>query len=270
VGATVKLFLSAAILAGCSFNGDTKGAGASIDGSVVENPVDASAELDASPRKTEMFAGGESDLWSIDPLTLAATLIGDFTGFVEPAPFRCGGIALDASGTLYAISVGPPSRLYVVNKATAALSNPILLGNTDQTWGSTIVPAGMLGATEKLVIAGPAGDLRAIDLSNGDTSAVGVFGDGWRVSGDLAWVDGVGLMGSIDNLGNDQLARISLSDGGVTIVGDTGRSDVYGLTSIGGRVWGLTGSNDIFEMDPSNANQLSSLVGPSFWSTAAP
>jgi hypothetical protein len=78
-------------------------------------------------------------------------------------------------------------------------------------------------------------------------------------------------MATVDNGGNDMLATISLTDGSATIVGDTGRGNVYGLTSVGsGRVLGLTGSNEIFEMDPSDANQLSTLTGPSNWSTAAP
>jgi hypothetical protein len=266
-----SIVLSLLTAAACSFNGDTERAGASSDGDGAPGiVVDASDDPDALIRPAEIFSGSESDLWRLDPMTLEATFIGDFSNFVEPAPFPCGGLALDSAGTLYAITVGPPSRLYVVDKTTAALSNPVPLGNTDSTWGSTIVPAGTIASTERLVIAGPGGDLRSVDLATGNTSAVGSFGGGWRVSGDLAWVDGVGLMGTVDNGGTDRLATISLSDGSITIVGDTGRSDVYGLTSVGGRVWGLTGSQDIFEMDPGDASELSNLAGPSFWSIAAP
>lgn len=262
------------MLSACSFD---PGAGLPDESEPIDNdpgPGSPDAAIQA-PMPTAMFAGNESQLWTLDRDTMATELIGNFTAVtVDSVSFRCGGIALSSDGTLYAVTVDPPSTLYTVDPSTAALSNPRTLTNSDAVWGTTMVPAGTPASfsteTEMLMIGGPNGELYAVDPADGKTTFVGDFGGSWRVSGDLAFVEGVGLMGTLDAGGNDRLAVISLSDASVTELGDTGRGDVYGLASVDGRLWGLTGNNVIYEMNTSTASVMSQTTGPTNWSIAAP
>lgn len=264
-GAAIAL---CALLGACGFDAsyDPGDPNAPADPNDPGNPADPGdlgspdAGLQA-PVPAQMFTGTETELWRLDRDTLATERVGAFSG--GGSGFRCGGIALGSDGTLYAVSVVAPSTLFQVDPDTAELTEIADLTNNDDVWGTTMV-------ADKLILGGPQGHLYSVDVGDGATSMIGQFDGGWQVSGDLTWLDGVGLVGTLDNGGNDHLATISMTDASVSDVGDTGRGDVYGLTSTGGKLWGLTGSQEIYEMDPDTGALMTSVSGAAGWSIAAP
>jgi len=166
-----------------------------------------------------------------------------------------------------------PTKLYAIDPATGRGTKIANLDNTsEQFWGASTAPAGEV-ETGAVVYGGtPSGSLFRIDPATGHVSTVGSFGNGLSVSGDIVWVEGVGLMGTMNGAGcDDCLARISPTTGLATVVQNLGMNDCYATGSVAGRLFVFRGNGTGYEVDPQTGNTLDMWNMPgATWSVAAP
>lgn len=179
-----------------------------------------------------------SQLFQVDPVTTAATLIGP-TGFAGVTD-----IAWDGSA-LYGIAGG---NLIQINTATGA---------------GTVV--GPMSASGNALEAGPGGVLYLMGGNNfysvnkvtGAATLIGAMGAGFFSYGDLAWDPASSTMyGSFTN-GN--LGRIDISTGVASNIGPFGFNPVWGLDFCGAVMYGITAGGDLITVNQSSG--AGTLVG---------
>jgi hypothetical protein len=177
------------------------------------------------PENTFVFAHSSSELYKVDPDTLAVMLIGPF-GWPSAAD-QMTDIAIDKNGYMVGISF---DKVYAVNVDTAACS---FLADLDRQFnGLSFVPAAEIDPTgdEVLVASALDGSFYEIDPGTGASSLIGNYGGGLTSSGDIVSVRGFGTVATVkqNGIGNDLLARVAPTTGVATVVGDTGETDIWG------------------------------------------
>ncbi|HEY3351764.1 MAG TPA: hypothetical protein VGQ83_00825 [Polyangia bacterium] len=182
-----------------------------------------------------VYAHSSSDLYKIDPDTLAVTHV---AAFAFPGSDEMTDIALDATANMVGISY---DTVYAVNKDTGACTR---LAALDRRFnGLSFVPGDEItGGQEILVGAALDGTVYRIDKTTGQSSRIGNYAGGMTSSGDLVSVTGFGTVATVKKGlgGTDWLARVDPNTGVATPIGDTGQTDIWGLGYWKGKVFGFT------------------------------
>ncbi len=235
--------------AGCS--GSSGGSGFGDDGGGTQGDDDSGVTIpmdahfgdvgtinngDSSPTDTgtvtmttTIYANTDTELYSMDPMTMAVTDIGAFSGMTA-----CGSqttitdLAVNSTGDVYA---NTECAIYKAAVPTSPGPVPLTLvttlTGTNKFYALAFAPAGVLGTGEGLVAGDSNGELWYIDTSTSSSAPQDLGGFGtdqnnkaWELSGDLAFYvqgttpAGVATIrykttGSTDD--NDVLAGIDVS-----------------------------------------------------------
>ena len=213
---TVRVAAFASILVACSSSGGSgfNDGDASADGSLSTgdagafdtgvDPGDAGsfgetgAALDSGTGGTStIYANTDTELYAMDPATLAVTDIGAFQGMTA-----CSGnaavtdLAINGAGEIW---VNTECALYQAALPTSG-KGPVQLTLKTKITGSSgqkffalgFAPAGVLGAGEGLVAGDSLGELYYVDTATGATQDLGGFGNDannkpWQLSGDVVF-----------------------------------------------------------------------------------
>jgi hypothetical protein len=170
-----------------------------------------------------------SDLYTVDPVTGAGTLVGPYTGAAVSGFANAHDICFDASGQLYAVS-SFNGDIWQIDKATAAV---IKLCNGDNFGGGcdfdssgTFWHVGNDGFHAQIVtfnLSSCVYTIIAPDLSDSNYYHSGSFDQF-----DVFWASGPGGSGS----GSANLVTIAKATGVVTVIG------AFSVPGVGGLTWG--------------------------------
>jgi hypothetical protein len=177
---------------------------------------------------------GTSSLYTLNPGSHRETLKGDTGTQLTDITFQ--------GRTLYAISF---TDLYRLNPATGTSHHIGSLGLgtanalTTDPWTNTLYGADL------------SGDFFRINPRTGHTTVIGNFGHRLGSAGDLTFAGGrlyatVSLNGSAETY----LATVNVRTGAARIVGDTHYTDVFGLVSGNGALYGATDSGLFLAISP--------------------
>lgn len=222
----------------------TPGNDATVADGAGDGPVvDASRIYAHAPASTD---GAPDVLYRINAQTFAPEQIGPITGFVDPMQ-NLQDLAVDSRDQMYGVTV---DKLYKIDPATGAASQPRTL-QTDQRFSSlSFVPASTAGQPDILITANGVGDVFLIDVNSGTATEIGNYGadangDQISSSGDIVAIEGLGIFATV-NVGNDPtdyLASINRDAAWkATIIGPTGFDRIFGLGFWAGKLYGLVGN----------------------------
>lgn len=229
---------------------------------------------DAGPDLSNVliYAHSRDTLFSFSPFTSTVASIGRFTlpGGAD-APFMTD-LAVNSANEIYTSS---ETALFRVD-ADSAVATPVAefggLG-TDVLYALTFVQPGTLGPNETLIGATNEGVYYRIDPTTAAATRLGQYPDGWRSSGDLVNVDGLGTYATVRRADTptDVLARIQFrADGSssVTVLGETGYVQLFGLGYWGRALYGFSNAGELLEInrDTGAATVATSMTGTmQFW-----
>lgn len=240
--------------------GDDSGGDAGTGDAVIGSSGDAAST-------TFVYAHTSSQLYKIDPDTLAVMSVGNFTfaGF----PDQITDIAIDGSGLMIGISY---TAVYRIDTATAACTR--LSQNLGGTFnGLSFVPATAIGQTGADVLVATQnanGVVSRIDPATGAATSIGNM-NGFSSSGDLVSVVNLGTLQTADNgSGADRLVRLAPGTFAATPVGsDIGYADIWGVAFWKDKIFGFTEAGQFITIDPTTgAGTLVQGNGPHWWGAA--
>lgn len=149
---------------------------------------------------TTIYANTDTELYSMDPMTLAVTDIGPFTGMAECRDSSTSNtitdLAVNAAGQVY---VNTECAIYSAAVPSSPGPVPLTLvttiTGTNDYYALAFAPAGVLGSTESLIAGDSNGELWYIDTSGSSAAPQDIGGFGtqsstgkaWALSGDLAF-----------------------------------------------------------------------------------
>lgn len=153
----------------------------------------------------------DSDLYSVDPVTASAVLVG---------PLGIGSVTDIAAhkGAMYGLTFGSDFLLVDPNSGASANVGPLgAFANA-----LAVHPNGT-------IYAGGGGNLYTINPNTGAATVVGPFGGGLISSGDLAFDSNGVLYATLNNGGIDELAQIDINTGAATTLFSFGFGGAFGL-----------------------------------------
>lgn len=181
------------------------------------------------------YAHSATELYEIDPFKETADYVTDVPDLVD--------IDTHPDGTLYGISF---DALFAYDESAdewTEIGDHQASGTTN---GLAIDNGGTLYATSGNTVY-------TIDEETGDSTEVGQMGGTYSSSGDcVVNKDNSLYMSSNHKLSEDTLVLVDAETGQANSVGDISYSSVYGLTAAWGRMYGLTGSGQLIEIDQSS------------------
>jgi len=178
------------------------------------------------------FAHSNTQLYRIDPFLFTATPQGSVPGLFD--------IDTHPDGTLYGLT---SSRLYTYNEQTGAWNPfPNELGvNLGTANGMAIDEDGTAYVTG-------GNTLYTVNLTTGTATSVG--SGNYNSSGDTVITkQGVLYMTSTRILNTDTLVLVDGLDGSGMLIGATNHREIWGLTAAWGRMFGLTASGELIEIN---------------------
>jgi hypothetical protein len=210
-----------------------------------------------------VYAHSDTDLYRIDPDTLAITHVGPF-GWPRGAD-QMTDIAIDRDGKMVGVSY---DKVYTVDKMTAQCT---YLAPLDRSFnGLSFVPAAAADPSRQEMLVGAAldGSFYELNPTTGASRAIGNYGGGLTSSGDIVSVQNFGTVATVKNgtATVDFLASVDTLSGKATIIGSTGVSDIWGLGFWKNKVFGFTSGGSFVLLDPKTG--LASVVqtgGVSWW-----
>jgi large repetitive protein len=213
-----------------------------------------------------VYAHTATELFRVDPDTLAITSIGQFvwpSGTDEMTD-----IAIDKTGQMIGVSFTSVYRVDPTNAHTTLLS-PNLAGSFN---GLSFVPATQLGQTGDDVLVGTRntdGMVFSVDPMTGATMPVGNMG-AFTSSGDLVAVEGFGTVQTVTGTTNDRLARLAPQTFAATPIGtDTGFGQIWGVAFWKNKIYGFTNGGAFILIDPTTGvATLVSNTGMSWYGAA--
>lgn len=270
--ATAILLCAAVFAAACSGSIDELGGLSPAPAEVAGPAGDGEPAIgDGAPiGESRVYAHTASDLFAVDPDTLAVTHLGAF-GWPGVAD-EMTDLAVDRSGSITGISF---DRVYRVDPTTLACTELAPLAHPFV--GLSYVTSELEGGAEQLVATASSGEVFRIDPASGASTPLGAFGAGIGSSGDLVSVKHLGTLATVVTAagGNDWLARIDPRSGSATLIGDTGFAGIWGLGFWKDKVYGFTEAAQFVLLDPASGRAtLVSAGGGGWWgagvTTSAP
>jgi hypothetical protein len=262
---------------GSSGGGSNGSSGGSLGSSASSSGGGSSGGDGGVTTKTTVYANSDHNLFSVDPMTKAVTLIGPFsdttTTFTDVAVNGNGDVYVNSETAVYkcTLPASGTGTVQVMQIATIAGA-----GSTDKFYALAFAPVGSLDPNNEVLIGGDGnGVLWSIDTSTGATKQLGSFGvdptNGLNLglSGDMVFYmdasnNPVGLATIRESSkGNDWLAGVDMAamktaytsgtpaatllkgvyGGTTTSLGPgTGFHDVFGLGAWNATVFGFTRS----------------------------
>jgi hypothetical protein len=206
------------------------------------------AARDPERNDATVFAHSSSQLYSIDPDSLAVTLVGDFGWPVGTADSMTD-VAVDRDGNMIGVSF---TKVYSVDTTTAQTT--FLADLQGEFNGLSFVPTDPNDpdSQEELVAAASTGMVYRLDPMTGESTQVGAYGGTFRSSGDIVSVTGFGTVATVKDGVNptDLLVRIDPQAGyEATLIGDTMVTDIWGLGFWNDRVYGFSDSDGFVLID---------------------
>ena len=248
-----------------------RGVGSPMDASMPGSDVDLAFVVDTG--LAVVYAHTADSLYSVDPDTLAVTLVAPFgwpKGIDEMFD-----IAIDKSGKMIGIS---SDTVYAVDVTTAKCS--FLASFKGAVFnGLSFISADQIdnAGAEILVGADTNGDVYKVNPSTGAQTLIGNYGGGWASSGNLVSVAGA-TYATVNTGGfgeNDTLVSVNPKTGKATKIGDTGYAGIYGLGYWKQKLFGFTTNNDFLLLDISTGAGTKVKTSTQSWNgagvtTAAP
>jgi len=210
-----------------------------------------------------VYAHTASELYRVDPDTLAVTRIGAFAW--SNGADQMTDLAIDNTGLMIGISF---SSVYRIDPATAQATrlSSALTGGFN---GMSFVPAAMLGATGEDVLVGTRnsdGVVSRIDPMTGQVTTIGNM-SGFTSSGDIVAAGGTTIQTADGGLGSDRLVRLAPQTFAATAIGTSiGFSEIWGVAFWKSQIFGFTSSGEFITIDPTTgAGTLVESDGPAWW-----
>ncbi len=236
---------------------------------------DVPASDTPTPVSVVVYAHTADQLYSVNPVTFAVTLIGTFRWPSDPYNHQMTDIAITADGSMWGVTF---NGLYRISPTTAACNTVAGLTGSILFNALSFVPPAMAGMPERLVAATNDGGYYEIDRATGRSTRIGSFSGGAVSSGDIVSVTGAGtfvtvLVGGL--FGTEYLARLNDVTGATTMVGPTGLTRTWGLGYWGGQLYGFTEGGEFVTFDVATGRSTRRASGgPTWWgagvTTAAP
>ncbi len=217
---------------------------------------------------TFVYAHTSSQLYKVDPDTLAVMLIGNFT-FAGGGSDQITDLAIDKTGLMIGISFTSVYRIDPSNAACTRLSQDL----TATFNGLSFVPATEIGQTGPDILVATrntSGVVSRIDPTTGQATQVGNMGS-FASSGDLVSIAGFGTVQTADNgAAADRLVRLASNSFAATPIGNTiGYADIWGIAYWKDKIFGFTEAGQFITIDPQTG--VGTLVqgnGPRWWGAA--
>jgi len=220
------------------------------------------------PVQTFVYAHTASELYKVDPDTLAVTLVGGFS-------FNTGSdsitdIAIDKSNTMIGVSFG---SVYRIDPGTAQ-GTRLTTGLAGSFNGLSFVPAAQIGQSGDDVLVGTRntdGAVFQINTMTGAATQIGNMGGAFASSGDLVSVAELGTLQTTANgIGADRLVSLAPGSFTATAIGtDIGFSEIWGIAFWKDKVFGFTAGGQFITIDPTTgAGTLVQGNGPAWWGAA--
>lgn len=216
---------------------------------------------------TFVYAHTSSQLYKVDPDTLAVTLVGNFT--FTGGSDQITDLAIDRTGLMIGISFTSVYRIDPMTAACTRLSQDL----TASFNGLSFVPASEIGQTGPDILVATrnaSGTVSRIDPMTGQITDIGNMG-GFSSSGDLVSVAGFGTVQTADNGSSpDRLVRLAPNTFAATAVGTTiGFADIWGIAYWKDKIFGFTEAGQFITIDPNTgAGTLVQGNGPRWWGAA--
>lgn len=253
------------VLSACGPSGRNMGGGGGDDQGYDASTGDGSGSN--APEVTFVYAHTASELYRVDPDTLAISRVGNFAW--SNGSDEMTDIAIDKSGVMIGISY---TAVYRVNATTAAATR-LSTGLSGQFNGLSFVPAAMLGQTGDDVLVGTRnadGIVFRIDRMTGASTPIGNMG-GFSSSGDLVAVTNFGTVQTAENgFAADRLVRLAPQTFAASPVGsDIGFSDIWGIAFWKSKIFGFTSGGEFVTINPTTGvGTLVQANGPAWWGAA--
>jgi hypothetical protein len=143
---------------------------------------------------TTIYANTDDSLYTMDPKTMAITLVGSFVGMSgATGDSSVTDVAVDANDEVFVNTESVVYRATLPNgpgKVQLAKVASIALKQGQHFYALAFVPAGVLGQSETLVGGDGYGELYSIDTSNGSTKDLGDFGPDAQHPGNVLALSG--------------------------------------------------------------------------------
>jgi hypothetical protein len=229
------------------------------------------AEVDSGPgvdvvnlATTFVYAHTATELYRIDPDTLAVIKVGDF----DTAGDQITDIAINRNSELIGISF---TSVYAIDPMTAK-GTRLSAGLSGTFNGMSFVPAeqfGQVGDDILIATRRDDGGVFRIDPNTGATKQIGNMG-AFSSSGDLVSVAGFGTMQTTVGSSGDQLVRLAPQSFAATPIGSgIGFSNIWGVAFWKNRVFGFTASGQFIIINPVDGKgTLVTGGGPAWWGAA--
>jgi len=219
----------------------------------IEDPpvVDPPVEDPPASWKIHVFAHSASELYSINPQTLAVRSVGPFV-WPGAESLEMKDIAIDAKGLMVGVT---KDKFFHVDLTTAHCT---FKGTPGVSMNSlSFIPAHNSDPTgpDRLLGATTDGLLYEVNRNDGWSTLFGDLGR-WSSSGDMVSVAGVGTLAMVykDPYPDDWLVSIDLKSGWVEAeIGSTALPDIFGLGYWDGVLYGFSNYGYILEIDPITA-----------------
>jgi len=213
------------------------------------------------PETAVVYAHSDQELFRIVPDSLKVSPVGLF-GWPGDED-KMTDIALDQQGRMIGVS---KDRVYSVDPATAECQ--LLAGLTGHFVGLSFIAAETSGEPERLLgISQDSGEVYEIDPSSGEATRVGAFGQGFKASGDLVSVRGLGTVATVIDPDDDTDWLVSLDPdtGEATRLGDTGFAKIWGLGFWGDKLYGFTDNKEFLLIDATSGQAQLEQQGLASW-----
>lgn len=142
---------------------------------------------------TTVYANTDNQLYSVDPMSKAVTLIGTMVGTSDAsADSTITDLAVNGAGDVY---VNTESVVYKANLpaqgGTVSLTKVTAISSSSKFYALAFAPAGALAASSETLVGGDsAGNLWSIDTSSGTAMNLGNFGADPNNSGNIFELSG--------------------------------------------------------------------------------
>lgn len=238
-------------------------------------PDGSTPTADAAPPRPDgapvfngvIYAHSDQQLYSVNPDTLAVTLVGPF-GWPAGTTFeQMTDIAVDKDGGIIGVSFG---SVYRVDPITVECTFLSFLATSFN--GLSFVPASEIDPTGAEILVGTTldGSVWQLDPMTGMSTQIGAYGGNYISSGDIVSVDGFGTIATVKEGTSDAidiLARIDFAAGATaTPIGtNTGIYDIWGVGFWKGKVYGFTATNEFVQIDVTTGVATLIEDGPVNW-----
>jgi hypothetical protein len=125
------------------------------------------------------------------------------------------------------------------------------LVTTHAYWGLVVVPPGQLGPDAVVLVA--ASDTQHLYEVRLDATVrdIGAYGSSLAIAGDLAWVPGAGLFGSVTggSCSGTCIAKISATTGVATLLASSGPGDLWAMATFADKLWAIGGNDQAYTVN---------------------